>query len=267
MGESGMILVDKKRTIIHKWSYQFASKDFLMTKTADSLPAGRPRRSYTKLSERLRQFMEDGNFRDGDKLPPERALAESFGVSRSSVREAIRALAEKGLLESRHGDGTYVRVPDMEPLKTAILEAVDSEGLLFDEVMEYRKLVEPAIAELAALRRTPEQLGKLKIIACDQQRRLMAGENDGDLDARFHLTLAECTGNRVFIDTISRLNELYAGGRTPDLRDVEWREFSLSSHLRIIDALERQSPEDARKELDKHIDTIIHTHIFATTRD
>ena len=93
-----------------------------MPKTDSS--AGRPRRSYQKLTERLRQFMEEGHFRDGDKLPPERALAESFGVSRSSVREAIRALAEKGLLESRQGDGTYVRVPDIEPLKEAILEAV-----------------------------------------------------------------------------------------------------------------------------------------------
>ena len=65
-----------------------------MTKT-DPL-SGRPHRSYQKLTERLRQFMAEGHFRDGDKLPPERALAESFGVSRSSVREAIRALAAKG---------------------------------------------------------------------------------------------------------------------------------------------------------------------------
>ena len=113
-------------------------------------------RHYQKLSERLRQFMAENHFRDGDKLPPERALAESFGVSRNSVREAIHALAERGLLESRHGDGTYVRVPDMEPLRSAILEAVDSEGHLFDEVMEYRRILEPAVAELAALRRTPE---------------------------------------------------------------------------------------------------------------
>ena len=134
-----------------------------MTKT-DPL-SGRPHRSYQKLTERLRQFMAEGHFRDGDKLPPERALAESFGVSRSSVREAIRALAAKGLLESRQGDGTYVRVPDMEPLKEAILEAVDSEGLMFDEVTEYRRIVEPGIAEIAAVRHTPEQLYRLKIIA------------------------------------------------------------------------------------------------------
>ena len=152
-------------------------------------------RHYQKLSERLRQFMAENHFQDGDKLPPERALAESFGVSRNSVREAIHALAERGLLESRHGDGTYVRVPDMEPLRSAILEAVDSEGHLFDEVMEYRRILEPAVAELAALRRTPEQLDRLKIIACDQQRRILIDGDDGELDAQFHLCLAECSGN------------------------------------------------------------------------
>ena len=238
-----------------------------MPKTDASIAAARPRRSYNKLSERLRQFMEEGHFRDGDRLPPERALAETFGVARSSVREAIRALAEKGLLESRHGDGTYVRVPDMEPLKIAILEAVDSEGLMFDEVTEYRRIVEPSIAELAALRHTPEQLDRLKIIACDQQRRVLAGEDDGDLDAGFHQTLAECTGNRLLVATMERLNAIYAQGRTPELRDAEWRQFSASSHLRIIDALERRSPEDARKTLEEHIDTVTRKHLFATARD
>ena len=136
-----------------------------MPKTDSS--AGRPRRSYQKLTERLRQFMEEGHFRDGDKLPPERALAESFGVSRSSVREAIRALAEKGLLESRQGDGTYVRVPDIEPLKEAILEAVDSEGLMFDEVTEYRRIVEPGIAEIAAVRHTSPAISSA---ACSSAR-------------------------------------------------------------------------------------------------
>lgn len=238
-----------------------------MSKTAEPFSSIRPRRSYQKLSERLRQFMAENHFRNGDKLPPERSLAESFGVSRSSVREAIHALAEKGLLESRHGDGTYVRVPDMEPLKTAILEAVNLEGLMFDEVMEYRRIVEPAIAELAALRCTPEQLDRLKIITCDHQRRVLVGEDDGGLDAQFHLCLAECTGNKLLIAAIAKLNEIYADGRTPDLRDASWRQFSVSSHLRIIDALEQRSPENCRKALEEHIDTVLHKHLFATARD
>lgn len=184
----------------------------------------------------------------------------------ASVRPS-HALAERGLLESRHGDGTYVRVPDMEPLRSAILEAVDSEGHLFDEVMEYRRILEPAVAELAALRRTPEQLDRLKIIACDQQRRILIDGDDGELDAQFHLCLAECSGNRLLINTVALLNEQYASGRTADLRDASWHQFSVASHLRIIDALERQSAEGCRKAVEEHLDTIVHKHLFVTARD
>lgn len=155
----------------------------------------------------------------------------------------------------------------MEPLRSAILEAVDSEGHLFDEVMEYRRILEPAVAELAALRRTPEQLDRLKIIACDQQRRILIDGDDGELDAQFHLCLAECSGNRLLINTVALLNEQYTGGRTADLRDASWHQFSVASHLRIIDALERQSAEDCRKAVEEHLDTIVHKHLFVTARD
>ena len=155
----------------------------------------------------------------------------------------------------------------MEPLRDAIIEAVHSRHAV-RLVTEYRRIVwRPAIAELAALRRTPEQLDRLKIIACDQQRRVLLGEDDGDLDARFHHQLAECAGNRLLAETVARLNALYAGGRTPDLRDAAWRRFSVSSHLRIIDALERRSPEEARKAAEDHIDHVVQKHLFATARD
>ncbi|MFQ9865922.1 MAG: FadR/GntR family transcriptional regulator [Bilophila wadsworthia] len=183
-------------------------------------------RHYQKLSERLRQFMAENHFQDGDKLPPERALAESFGVSRNSVREAIHALAERGLLESRHGDGTYVRVPDMEPLRSAILEAVDSEGHLFDEVMEYRRILEPAVAELAALRRTPEQLDRLKIIACDQQRRIPS-RDDGELDAN-STSAQRVFSNRLLIGAVALLNESAASSRLRT-RGASWHQFSVTS--------------------------------------
>lgn len=227
----------------------------------------RPRRSYQRLSERLRLFMAEGHFQSGDRLPPERTLAENFGVSRSSIRKAIQMLADKGLLESRQGDGTYVRAPDMESLKKAILEAVDSENLIFDEIMEFRKIIEPAIAELAAVRHTPEQLDRLKIITCDQQRRLLTGQEDGDLDARFHHCLALCAGNSLLAGTMAHLNKLYVTGRTAELRDAQWRQFSVSSHLRIIDALERHSPVDCRKAIEEHLDTVLQKHPFVITRD
>lgn len=222
---------------------------------------------YARLIEQLQLFMLEGQFKNGDKLPSERSLAESFGVSRSSIREAIRVLAEKGHLESRHGDGTYVRVPDLEPLTSAILQAVDAEFGLFEQIIEFREAVEPVIAALAAVRRTQEQLDRLKIIVCDQQRRRLQDINDGDLDAQFHLALAECTGNQLFVETIIRLNELYSSCRDAELRDEAWGSFSSESHLRIIDALEHRAPEEARQRLLEHLHTVRQTHLFSYSKD
>ena len=180
----------------------------------DAFSAKSPQRSYETLLSRLRAFMDELQLKPGDKLPPERSLASTFGVSRNSVRTAIRTLADQGVLESRHGDGTYVCSSETDFLEKALLSAVDSECAIFDEVMEFRRIMEPAIARLAARRRTLEQLNELKIIVCDQQRRLLMEKGDGDLDARFHQCLARCTGNSLLATTMQRLNTVYQPGRT-----------------------------------------------------
>lgn len=233
----------------------------------DAFSAKSPQRSYKTLLSRLRAFMDELQLKPGDKLPPERSLASTFGVSRNSVRTAIRTLAEQGVLESRHGDGTYVCSSETDFLEKALLSAVDSECAIFDEVMEFRRIMEPAIARLAARRRTLEQLNELKIIVCDQQRRLLMEKGDGDLDARFHQCLARCTGNSLLATTMQRLNTVYQPGRTADLRSEEWRQFSISSHLRIIDAVERQDEEACEQELRHHLGTVSERHPLVTTRD
>ena len=89
---------------------------------AEPLPETRePLKAYQRLSEKIQDAIEKGGLKVGDKLPPERALAETFGVSRNSVREAIRTLSEQGILKSRHGDGTYICGSDLAPLTAALL--------------------------------------------------------------------------------------------------------------------------------------------------
>ena len=233
----------------------------------DAFSAKSPQRSYETLLSRLRAFMDELQLKPGDKLPPERSLASTFGVSRNSVRTAIRTLADQGVLESRHGDGTYGCSSETDVLEKALLSAVDSECAIFDEVMEFRRIMEPAIARLAARRRTLEQLNELKIIVCDQQRRLLMEKGDGDLDARFHQCLARCTGNSLLATTMQRLNTVYQPGRTADLRSEEWRQLSISSHLRIIDAVERQDEEACEQELRHHLGTVSERHPLVTARD
>ena len=121
---------------------------------AEPLPETRePLKAYQRLSEKIQDAIEKGGLKVGDKLPPERALAETFGVSRNSVREAIRTLSEQGILKSRHGDGTYICGSDLAPLTAALLNAVDTEGKSFDHIMEFRLVIEPSIARIATARR------------------------------------------------------------------------------------------------------------------
>lgn len=130
---------------------------------AEPLPETRePLKAYQRLSEKI-QAIEKGGLKVGDKLPP-----ETFGVSRNSVREAIRTLSEQGILKSRHGDGTYICGSDLAPLTAALLNAVYTEGKSFGHIMEFRLVIEPSIARIATARHSAEQLHQLKIIVCDQ---------------------------------------------------------------------------------------------------
>ena len=202
---------------------------------AEPLPETRePLKEYQRLSEKIQDAIEKGGLKMGDKLPPERALAETFGVSRNSVREAIRTLSEQGILKSRHGDGTYICGSDLAPLTAALLNAVDTEGKSFDHIMEFRLVIEPSIARIATARHSAEQLHQLKIIVCDQQLKLLHGENDGELDAQFHTLLAAATGNPVFVDIVSHLNELFSHNRADDVRLKRRMEEAINEHLMII---------------------------------
>jgi GntR family transcriptional repressor for pyruvate dehydrogenase complex len=211
--------------------------------------------------------MSKNEFHPGDKLPAERALAKSFGVSRSSVREAIRTLSEKGLLESRQGDGTYLCKPCKDSLKDALITAVGEESNLFDSVMEFRMVFEPNVAELAASRITKERLDQLKVVTCNQHLCYLSQEDDTNLDAEFHQLIAESTGNPLFIETAKKLTKAYCKGRNPDLRDHGWKKKSLDGHLRIIEALESHSPEAAKLATIEHLEMIMSSHPFVIIRD
>lgn len=228
---------------------------------------------YAKLStnsllNQLKQFLTVNNFQVGDKLPAERALAEEFKVSRSSIRKALKTLVDKGIIESRQGGGNYLKIPDVGPIASEILDAVNRESSLFEQVTEYRYYLEPIIARLAAQKRTEKQLNQLKLIVFEQQRRKsLELPFDGKLDANFHLQLANCTGNFLFIETMKRLNRIYSEGRSDEVRDDEWKEFSIKTHLQIIDAIENRDSDLCENLLREHILTVKDKHIFANKKE
>src|SRR5215475_10055277 len=121
-------------------------------------------RIYEEIVRQVKQLIAEGKLKSGDQLPPERDLAEKFMVSRTSVREALRALQSRGLVDIRAGEGAFVRDISVEtliePLALVILPHREAVGELF----EARRLLEPAIAALAARRATAEELGEMERI-------------------------------------------------------------------------------------------------------
>lgn len=213
---------------------------------------------FQEVLNQLETLINSSSMRGGDKLPPERTLAETFGTSRSSVREAIRILAERGILESRQGDGTYLCAIGAEPdgLRRACAEAFDAHRRRLAKILEFRLALEPGIATLAARNADPHDLERLKALACDQQRRILTGEDDAALDAAFHLQLAHATHNPVIVDVLTALDETLAQSRSEYLRNPDRKRRSQEDHLRLIDAVESHDPTQARRAMEDHLDSI-----------
>ncbi len=208
---------------------------------------------YEEIRERIQELIRNGELRVGDKLPPERKLAETFKVSRNSVREAIRVLAEKNLVRSRHGDGTYIAAPDESRFTESLAQVLRTQGRRIREVFEFREILEPQIASLAAEHISRKEVDQLKILVFEQERRLLSGEGDADLDAAFHLLLAQATRNKVLLEVVKTLSHILRETRSGPLQSEERRKASVRTHIVIVDALERGDIEGAREAMRHHL--------------
>ncbi len=211
---------------------------------------------YNDIVEEIRTMIQSGELKIGDKLPPERTLAETLKVSRNSVRQAVQALTERKLLESRQGDGTYVSAIDESPLTDSLALAIQLRKELMAEVLEFRLLMEPQVAALAAKRITRGELDALKVIVCDQQRRMLAGEDDYALDAAFHAALAEASRNGVVRQVMKTVGAILNETRTANLQTDARRMASVEGHLKLIDALELKDSEMAFRAMKDHLSRV-----------
>ena len=139
--------------------------------------------------------MEADDLKPGDRLPPERRLAALFGVSRNSMREAIKSLEQAGLLESRPGAGTFISAASQTELARQLGEAFARERHRLEDIFELRLLLEPQIARLAAQRVSPGILERLDGLMQAYEDAMMRGEAVLEIDQNLHDTIAAATGN------------------------------------------------------------------------
>ena len=203
----------------------------------------------------IETLLDKGELRPGDQLPPERALAEQFQVSRASVREALRSLELLGVVETRAGGGTFVRRTAPEDLARPLSNLI-VRGHTLTDVIEVRGLIEPAIAASAAQRIRPDELAELRAILKQQADRVVAGQPYAEEDTRFHELIGQAARNELLVTMLGVIWDVLRSSREQWLQTNQRAHASIDAHQRILDALETRDADAARAAAADHIHAV-----------
>jgi len=213
-------------------------------------------RIYEEIVRQVKAMIAEGRLKGGDRLPPERDLAEKFVVSRTSVREALRALESLGLVEIRPGEGTFVRQVSIDALvePLALLMVSQREGI--GELFEARRLLEPSLAALAAARATPEEIQEMERILEEQSKEIVSGRTGLAQDAQFHAAIGAAAHNRAITRIAHAIMDLLTQSREESLNIPGRPTRSHEDHRRILAAITRRDADGARKAMLDHIEAV-----------
>jgi GntR family transcriptional repressor for pyruvate dehydrogenase complex len=218
------------------------------TVTRDALP--------DQIAARLIDLITERQLKAGDRLPPERELAASMGVSRSSLREALRALAMLGVAEMRHGDGTYLTTLDATSLMrpVGLVLALSDSGL--EELFEARKLVEPGLAALAAERISDADAEELHRCAQASAAALEDAEAFMFADIELHARIARAASNAVLERLLDSIAGMGIASRRRTGRLAPVREQSARDHHEIAAAIAAHDADAASAAMLRHLENV-----------
>jgi GntR family transcriptional repressor for pyruvate dehydrogenase complex len=217
----------------------------------------KPKKVSSQIADQIRSSILAGEFNPGDKLPPERELAEMFGVSRPSVREALNILAASGLVMSYQGGGTVVLSLVETAAGNPLTELIRFQQERALDVIEVRKGMESWTAYYAAQRALPEDLRRLEEIVDGMQGNLNGLKPSEDLDANFHIVISRATHNIVWLHLMQSLFDAMK-----EFQQSVWRAVYLTSedhhllfrhHSHIFDRIKARDADGARDAMIEHL--------------
>ena len=210
-----------------------------------------PRNLYSEVLDGLRRMIESGEIREGERIPTERVLAERFGVSRTCVREALGALKLSGVIQGRPGAGTYLAKASPGGIDRSDLLLVE-EGSPF-EILESRKIIEPAIASLAARKATTADVARL----ADAMESLRVSAEDEEslteADRQFHMCMAEATHNRILIRTLGQILDLMQRIYYPAVGIVGPHDGYYDTHNEVFRNVQERNSRGAERAMRAHL--------------
>jgi GntR family transcriptional repressor for pyruvate dehydrogenase complex len=214
-------------------------------------------RLYEQIVQQIEESILKGELSEGSQLPAERDLAKQFGVSRTAVREAIKALQEKGLVDAFPGRGTFVTNGTSNSMRRyldRIIKSGEPDGWAY--VVEMREILEPEIAALAAARATDQDLATMReaVEVMDNSRQDSDVFIEADLD--FHLALAEAAGNPIVLSLIDSIVGLLREQRLRIFRIAGGPQRGQHHHRRILEAIKRHDAPGARAAMQAHLSQV-----------
>jgi GntR family transcriptional repressor for pyruvate dehydrogenase complex len=210
---------------------------------------------YEEVARQLERMILK-KLRPGDKLPSERELAEGLGVSRSSIRDAIRSLELVGLVEPRQGSGTVVREVSADTLMNPLTNVLRHKMELVSELLDFRKMLEPPLAARAATHASEEELVEMEEILRRQDSKFSRGEPAIEEDSEFHYSIAMASGNSVVLKVLDVLMDLLRDTRERSLQLEGRPQKSLAGHRKILIAIKKRDAEAAKAAMRRHIEDV-----------
>lgn len=217
----------------------------------------RPPLLHQSVQAAIRDFIVENHLRPGDALPSEGDLAVQLGVSRNSVREAVKALESTGVVESRRGSGVFVARFSFETLLAHLPYGMMEDLRELRDLLQVRRVLETGLIGEAMVRMSDERLRALRDILADMRDLAGAGAGFPDQDRAFHTTLFEASENRVVLGLLDVFWLAWRrAAETIDIRDPDPM-LTYRNHLEIVEAIEARDEDAAARALRQHYDGIL----------
>ena len=204
--------------------------------------------------KQLEQCILDGEWEQGAKIPSENTLAQNLGVSRVTIRNALQRLSSLGLIEARQGGGTYVKksgeADTLELIKPILLQTKPD----IKYFLEYRLVIEPQMASLAAERATEDQIDTMKKYLERYEMAVEIGNSEAILpnDSLLHYSIAQASANPLIIKTYEIIKDIYSQNLAQIVADVG-ADAGVQYHRKIVDAIVSKNAADAKKYMRRHL--------------
>lgn len=210
-------------------------------------------RLYEEIVKQLVSLIETGQLNPGDKLPPERQLADELQVSRTAIREALRSMESMGYIESKVGGGTYIRAISLDNVLHPFSTVLSQNKKLIRELLEVRQILESQIALLAAKRATSDHIAAIQKTLDEMRTDIESGGIGLTGDNDFHNALAKAADNSAMSKLLELCEELISKSRESTLRIPGQPQKSLVDHEEIFEAVRNHDSELAQRLMNDHI--------------